>query len=216
MIKVNSNYIRRVYSFYSPFYDLIFGKVMEQGRKRAIDLLKLSENAKILEIGVGTGLTLGLYPPNCTIVGIDISEKMISKARKRVSKGTNNNHFTFQVMDVLNLGFEDSTFDAVVASYVITTVGDPVRACQEMHRVCKGEGKIIVVNHSKSENGFLRKIEEMISPLCWRVGFATDLNVIEPLIQSGIGIDHVFSVKPFNLYKVIQGTKVENETLGRQ
>lgn len=188
---------------------------MEQGRKRAIGLLNVSENAKILEIGVGTGLTLDLYPPDCTIVGIDISKQMISKAKRRVSRH-NNNHFTFKVMDALNLGFEDNTFDAVVASYVITTVSDPLRACLEMRRVCKEEGKIIVVNHSKSENGFLRKLEEMISPLCWRVGFATDLNVIEPLTLSGIDIDHVFSVKPFNLYKVIQGTKVENGTLGRQ
>lgn len=210
MIKIKSDYIRQVYSFYSPFYDLIFGKIMERGRKTAMGLLDAQANAKILEIGVGTGLTIGLYPPDCTIVGIDISEKMLARARKRAMKAQNGNDITFKVMDALNLDFEDNTFDAVIASYVITTVNDPVKACREMKRVCKKGGQIIVVNHSMSENGFLRKLEEMISPLCWRIGFATDVNVVEPLKLNGISIDRVVDVNPFKLYKVIQGTKVGN------
>ncbi|KAF0121712.1 MAG: phosphatidylethanolamine N-methyltransferase [bacterium] len=207
MFKINSNYIGKVYSLYSPVYDLIFGKVMEQGRKKAISLLNIDGDSKILEIGVGTGLTLGLYPPDCSIIGIDISEKMIAKAMKRAFKVRNNNHITFKVMDALNLDFEDNTFDAVVASYVVTTVSDPLRVCNEMKRVCKAGGQIIVVNHSRSGNGFLGKLEDIISPLCWKVGFATDLNVLEPLESSGINVDQVIPVKPFKLYKVIQGTK---------
>ncbi|MFH1624545.1 MAG: methyltransferase domain-containing protein [Pseudomonadota bacterium] len=208
MIEINPAHIKRVYSFYSPVYDLIFGKIMEQGRKKAISLLDVEADHKILEIGIGTGLTLGLYPPNCNIVGIDISEKMLAKAKKRAFRIRNNNHIAFEVMDAVNLEFADNTFDAVIASYVITTVNNPLKVCLEMKRVCKDGGQIIVVNHSKSENGVLRKLEEIISPLCWRVGFATDLNVLEPLQSSGISIDKVTSVKPFNLYKVIQGTKV--------
>jgi len=209
VFKINSNYIGKVYSLYSPVYDLIFGKIMEQGRKKAISLLNVGEEHKILEIGVGTGLTLGLYPSNCSIVGIDISEKMLAKARKRASKVRNNNHITFRVMDALNMEFEDDTFDAVVASYVVTTVNDPLRVCHEMKRVCKDGGQIIVVNHSRSGNGFLGKLEDIISPLCWKVGFATDLNVLEPLESSGINVDQVIPVKPFKLYKVIQGTKID-------
>ena len=209
MIKINSNYIGKVYSLYSPVYDLIFGKIMEQGRRKAIGLLNVGEEHKILEIGVGTGLTLGLYPSDCSIVGIDISKKMLTKAIKRASKVQNNN-ITFKIMDALNLEFEDDTFDAVVASYVVTTVSDPLRLCHEMKRVCKEGGQIIVVNHSRSGNGFLGKFEDVISPLCRKVGFATDLNVLEPLKSSGINVNQVVPVKPFKLYKVIQGTKAEN------
>jgi phosphatidylethanolamine/phosphatidyl-N-methylethanolamine N-methyltransferase len=210
VVKIGSDYIKRLYSFYSPFYDLIFGKVMEHGRKKAIGMLDVKKNQKILEIGVGTGLTLGLYPPNCKITGIDISEKMIEQAKKRISKNNGNNKITFKVMDALDLEFEDETFDAVIASYVITTVNNPLKACQEMKRVCKKGGQIIVVNHSKSDNGFLGKVEEFISPLCWKVGFATNVNVLEPLRSSGVDIYRTISAKPFKLYKVIQGTRVEN------
>jgi phosphatidylethanolamine/phosphatidyl-N-methylethanolamine N-methyltransferase len=183
---------------------------MEHGRKKAIGMLDIKKNQKILEIGVGTGLTLGLYPPNCKITGIDISEKMIEQAKKRISKNNGNNKITFKVMDALDLEFEDETFDAVIASYVITTVNNPLKACQEMKRVCKKGGQIIVVNHSKSDNGFLGKVEEFISPLCWKVGFATNVNVLEPLRSSGVDIYRTISAKPFKLYKVIQGTRVEN------
>ena len=211
MVKIGSDYIKRLYSFYSPFYDLIFGKVMENGRKKAIGMLDVKKNQKILEIGVGTGLTLDLYPPHCKITGIDISEKMIEQAKKRISKlKENNRKITFKVMDALNLEFEDETFDAVIASYVITTVNDPLKACQEMKRVCKKGGQIIVVNHSKSDNGFLGKVEEFISPFCWKVGFATNVNVIEPLRSSGVDIYKTITAKPFKLYKVIQGARVEN------
>ncbi|MFH2011191.1 MAG: methyltransferase domain-containing protein [Pseudomonadota bacterium] len=210
MVNINSNYIEKVYSLYSPVYDLIFGKVMEQGRRKAISLLNIGKEHKILEIGVGTGLTLGLYPPDCRIVGIDISEKMLAKAVTRASRVRNYNNITFKIMDALNLEFEDDTFDAVVASYVLTTVSDPFRMCEEMKRVCKDGGQIIVVNHSRSENGFLSKLEDIISPLCWKVGFATDLNVLEPLKSSGINVEQVIPVKPFKLYKVIRGTKSVN------
>ena len=177
-MKLNTEYIRRVYSFYSPFYDLIFGKIMEQGRKKAISLLDGGRNRKFLEVGVGTGLTIGLYPKKSNIIGIDISERMLSRARKNALKSQNGHNVTFQVMDALDLEFEDDTFDAVIASYVITTVTDPLKACLEMKRVCKRGGQIIVVNHSRSTNRFLSKLEEMISPLCWKIGFALDQNPI--------------------------------------
>ncbi|NVM24619.1 MAG: class I SAM-dependent methyltransferase [Desulfobacterales bacterium] len=199
--------VEKTYSFYCPFYDLIFGKALQPGRELAFSCLNEKPHQKILDIGVGTGITFGLYPDESYVVGIDISAKMIERAKKRAAMLSNGHRISLHVMDACNLEFEDESFDAVISPYVITTVADPLKVCQEMYRVCKIGGQIIIVNHSKSSGGLRSKLEEWLSPLFVRAGFVTDLDVIELVASTEIQLQKVIDCNIFNLDKVIVGVK---------
>jgi phosphatidylethanolamine/phosphatidyl-N-methylethanolamine N-methyltransferase len=206
--KINSQYMERLYSFYSPFYDFVFGKVLEPGRREAFKYLSNRPHQKILEIGIGTGTSLTLYPPHTHIVGIDISEGMISKARERLKAHQNGHKVELHVMDACNLKFPDNSFDAVMASYVITTVPDPHKLCREILRVLRPGGQIIAVQHSRGENGHLfERAKDVLAPLFVRIGFTTDLDVIGVMRESGMCIEHICGCNMFRLHRLITGTK---------
>jgi len=206
--QINSQYRERLYSFYSPFYDFVFGKVLEPGRREAFKYLSNRPHQKILEIGIGTGTSLDLYPPHTHIVGIDISEGMITKARQRLQAHQNGHKVELHVMDACNLKFSDNSFDAVMASYVITTVPDPHKLCQEILRVLRPGGQIIAVQHSRGENGhLLERAKDVLAPLFVRIGFTTDLDVIKVMRDSGMCIEHICGCNMFRLHRLITGTK---------
>ena len=201
--------VEKIYSFYSPFYDLIFGKMLQPGRELAFSYLNEKPHQKILDIGVGTGITFNLYPEQSYVVGIDICPKMIERAKRRAAILSNGHQISLYIMDACSLEFEDESFDAVISPYVITTVTDPVKLCQEMYRVCKMGGQIIIVNHSKRSGGLCYKLEEWLSPLFVRAGFVTDLDVIdiELVASTEIQVQKIIDCNTFNLHKVIVGVK---------
>ncbi len=203
----NGRSMEGIYSFYSPFYDLIFGKVLEAGRRKAFKYLDPSGTKKVLEVGIGTGLTLRHYPKSCHIVGIDISAKMIDRAKERVARHGNGQRIDLEVMDACHMTFKDNTFDAVISPYVITTVGDPLQFCREILRVCKPGGQIIIVNHSKDPNRLFGKLGAVASPFFARVGFVTDLDVVRLVRSTEIEVQQVIDCNYFNLHKVILGHK---------
>jgi len=191
--------MERLYSFYSPFYDHVFGLLLGPGRRQAFHYLDRRPNQKILEIGVGPGSTLEYYPRNTHLVGIDISSSMIHRAREKAANLNSGSFFEFQVMDATHLDFPDNSFDVVMAAYVITTVANPHQVCQEMLRVVKPGGKIIAVNHSRCENGsHLGRLEDLLAPLFVRIGFTTDLDVIRVMREVGIEVKQAV---PCNLMK---------------
>jgi phosphatidylethanolamine/phosphatidyl-N-methylethanolamine N-methyltransferase len=203
----NGRSMEGIYSFYSPFYDLIFGKVLEAGRRKAFKYLDPSGPRKVLEVGIGTGLTLRHYPKSCHIVGIDISAKMIDRARERVARLGNGHTIDLEVMDACHMTFADNSFDAVISPYVITTVGDPLQFCREILRVCKPGGQIIIVNHSKDPDRLFGKLGAIASPFFARVGFVTDLDVVSLVRSTEIEVQQVIDCNFFNLHKVILGQK---------
>lgn len=173
--------IKRAYAFLSPVYDILFNRIFHPGRVAAINLLEIKPGDRVLEVGVGTGLNLPLYPRDCSITGIDISVEMLHKARGRVRElGLPN--VTLGLMDASNLEFPGDTFDHVLATYVISAVPDPVRTLQEMRRVCKPQGHVVILNHFRSENPVLGAVEWMLAPVCTRIGFKTDLK-LNPLLE---------------------------------
>jgi phosphatidylethanolamine/phosphatidyl-N-methylethanolamine N-methyltransferase len=183
-------YVERVYDRCSGFYDLVFGKVFESGREMAPRLLKLHPGTRLLEVGIGTGLSLQLMPDNIDITGIDLSEKMLAKAHKRVATlGMNNVNLI--KMDATQMQFPDNSFDRVLAAYFISTVPDwvTVRAVEEMKRVCRPGGYILFLNHFQNEHPFIGAIEKLISPFCFRIGFRTDLNLNLLMQETGLEIE---------------------------
>jgi phosphatidylethanolamine/phosphatidyl-N-methylethanolamine N-methyltransferase len=205
---ISPTYMERLYSFYSPFYDYVFGLLLGPGRRQAFNYLSRQPDQKILEIGVGPGSTLEFYPPSSQVVGIDISAPMIKRARKKATRLNSGNRYEFHVMDACNLDFPDNSFDVVMAAYVITTVCDPHRVCREMLRVAKPGGQIIAVNHSRCQNGsHLGRIEDILAPVFVRIGFTTDLDVIRVMKESGISVSQALRCNLMNTGRIILASK---------
>lgn len=185
---MNVEHVERVFNRYSSFYDVLFGKVLHDGREMAPELLDLFPGADLLEVGVGTGLSLPWLPRNVNITAIDLSEKMLSRAKKRAqSLALRNIHL--ERMDATRLDFPDRAFDRVLAAYFISTVPDPVKVLMEMKRVCRSGGYLVFINHFLSRNPVLASFEKAISPVCYRLGFRTDLDVDKLLASCGLEIE---------------------------
>src|SRR4029077_16687473 len=160
--------VAKAYERWAPVYDLVFGKVFEHGRQSTIaEADKIG--GRILDVGVGTGLSWCDYSPTTKLSGVDISEPMLRKAQSRVRALGLKNVETLAVMDARNLAFADSSFDAVVAQYVITAVPDPEGALDDFIRVLKPGGELILVNHIGAERGPRRAFELAFAPLARRL-----------------------------------------------
>lgn len=197
--------IERAYTVFSGFYDLVFGKLFHQSRADAIQLLNIRGGETILEVGVGTGLSLPYYPRNCKVIGIDFCEPMLEKGRQRVGQ-YQLSHIQLMKMDAMKMNFPDNSFDAVFAAYVISAVPDPHQVIAEMIRVCKVGGKIVLLNHFKNMNPFISSCEKAISPFTKKIGFQADLDLSALLNGKPLVVEKKRNVKPLNYWKVVQCT----------
>lgn len=180
---VENDFVARVYTKLSSVYDVVFGPSLQAGRLQALDRMKIQAGDQVLEVGVGTGINLSLYPRDCVVTGVDFSASMLDKARERMQKKSLTNVRLFE-MDAQELQFADDSFDIVYAPYLISVVPDPIQVAREMRRVCRPGGRIIFLNHFRSPNPVLSRIEKGISPLTIHVGFKSDLDLPAFLAQS--------------------------------
>ena len=162
--------VEKAYERWAPVYDLVFGKVFDKGRQSTIAEADRI-GGRILDVGVGTGLSLSDYSRSTRICGVDISEPMLRRAHDRVRALGLTNVETLAVMDAKNLAFADGFFDAVVAQYVITAVPDPEATLDDFVRVLKPGGELILVNHIGAEKGLRRLSELAFAPLARRLGW---------------------------------------------
>jgi phosphatidylethanolamine/phosphatidyl-N-methylethanolamine N-methyltransferase len=190
---VDNHFVDNVYDKLAVVYDLIFGPTLHPGRLQAIERMNIQPGERVLEVGVGTGINLSLYPREAAVTGIDFSSSMLEKARERAAKPDAAPVRLLQ-MDAADLRFADNSFDIVYAPYLISVVPDPVRVAQEMHRVCRPGGRIIILNHFLSPNPFLSRIERLISPATIHIGFKSDLDRPAFLAQADL--------KPVSIEKV--------------
>ena len=176
-VALDREQIEKAYARWAPVYDLVFGTVFERGRMAAIEAAEAHcgpSGGRILEVGVGTGISLPDYARVNRIVGIDISTPMLRKARERVAEYKLTNVEALAVMDAKHLAVPDASFDVVVAQYVITAVPDPEATLDDFARVLKPGGEIILVNHLGAENGLRRVFEQGFSPLARRLGWSPE------------------------------------------
>jgi phosphatidylethanolamine/phosphatidyl-N-methylethanolamine N-methyltransferase len=166
----NRDSIARAYGRWAPFYDLVFGQVFARGRDAAIAAAERI-GGRILEVGVGTGLSLPAYSRSNRLTGIDISEPMLRKAQERVGTLRLDNVDALAVMDATRLAFPDASFDVVVAQYVITAVPDPDGTLDEFARVLRPGGEIVLVNHLGAESGIRAVFEAAFAPIARRLGW---------------------------------------------
>jgi phosphatidylethanolamine/phosphatidyl-N-methylethanolamine N-methyltransferase len=182
---VENDFVEGVYDKLAKVYDLFFGPTLHPGRLKAIQRMNIQPGERVLEVGVGTGINLSLYPKNCSVTGIDFSGSMLEKARERTARKEIRNVRLVQ-MDAADLKFADDSFDIVYAPYLISVVPDPIKVAREMRRVCRPGGRIVFLNHFLSPNLFLSRIERLISPFTIHIGFKADLDLPAFLAQADL------------------------------
>jgi phosphatidylethanolamine/phosphatidyl-N-methylethanolamine N-methyltransferase len=165
--------VAEVYGRWAPVYDIVFGPVFSRGRRAAVNAAE-RVGGRILEVGVGTGLSLDHYAKSNHIVGVDISEPMLDKARERIKRLRLNNVETIAVMDAEQLTFPDASFDVVVAQYVVTAVPNPEKALDEFVRVVRPGGEIILTSRIGAETGLRGAMEKWLMPVTSRLGWRTE------------------------------------------
>jgi phosphatidylethanolamine/phosphatidyl-N-methylethanolamine N-methyltransferase len=196
--------IQLAYRRYARVYDFAFGAVFQPGRQAIIDRMRCKPGDHILEVGVGTGLSLPLYPGNVFVTGIDISREMLTRAYARKMRENLNNIVQLSVMDAENMKFSDNRFDKVVAMYVASVVPEPERLVQEMRRVCKVDGQIIFVNHFNSQNPVLGSLERFIAPLSKQIGFRPDFSLSQFMADTGMVSPDIYPVNMFDFCTMLE------------
>ena len=172
-ITMQTRGVAAAYDRWAPVYDLVFGPVFRRGRSAAIEAADRI-GGRVLEVGVGTGISLPQYGKQCRLFGIDISDGLLDKARRRVAEFGLDNVEGIQVMDAEKLAFADSSFDVIVAQYVITSVPNPESALDEFARVVRPGGEIIITTRIGAGQGLRGRIEKALMPITSRLGFRTE------------------------------------------
>lgn len=202
-IALKKRQVQRAYELYAPVYDFLFDWVFAPGRSSAIRHLHLQPNDSVLEVGIGTGLNLPLYPPACRLTGIDLSQEMLDKAVERVQTLTMPN-VRLKVMDATSMDFGENEFDKALATYTISAVPDPVSVLREMRRVVKPGGILVVLNHFRSERRVAARLEDLVAPICTRLGWKSNLRLTPLLRQVGLTPEVVVSVNMFNGWRLVK------------
>jgi len=196
--------ILNAYRRYAGIYDSVFGAIFAEGRRLAIRRAVNAPGLRVLEVAVGTGLSLPDYPADCEVWGIDISAPMLEKAGRRVDALGLSQVKGLDLMDAEAMTFADNSFDAVMVMYAASVVGNPHRMFREISRICKPGATIMVVNHLSASHWLLRRLEKAITPLSNLIGFRPDYSLGELLDDSRMEMVSIESVNLFGYWKLVQ------------
>ena len=192
-----------IYSLYSHFYDSVFGTLLHPGRRIASRLMDIQPGERILEVGIGTGISLPLYPRDAEVIGIDISRDMIKQAvEKKQRLGYHN--VKLCITDASEMAFKDNYFDKVIASHSIMVIPKPFETLKEIKRVCKEDAEFFFLNYAGSDDNLVAKFEKVLSPIRSRLGLGKAINLEELLNSANFNIDFKDRVNVFKLVQVIK------------
>jgi phosphatidylethanolamine/phosphatidyl-N-methylethanolamine N-methyltransferase len=202
---MNKDEVKSIYSKYSSVYDKVFGHFFSPRIKMAIKRSLIADGDKVVEVGVGTGISLTSYPRQCKVVGIDLTRKMLDQAKRKKDRHKLDHVELFE-MDGENMTFGDDTFDHAVAAFVITVVPNPEKMVSEMKRVTKKGGSIVILNHFCSDNAFISGMEKVFSPLCEKWGWRSDISLDLLSNHCNLDIKEVFKKNRLDPWSIIIAT----------
>ena len=194
-------YQSKLYSEFSSVYDKIFARIFYPRIAAVIRALNIAPGAKVLEVGVGTGLALDAYPPHCQVLGVDLAPDMLEHAQERIDVN-GWRHVTLQEMDAMNLKLPDNSFDYVMAFHVVSVVPDATRLMREAQRVCKPGGHIVVINHFRSEKRLLAALDRGLEPITRRWGWHT-LDRADVFDGLSVELDRVYKTSRNSLFTIV-------------
>ena len=193
----------KIYSIYSHFYDSLFVAIFHPGHRAASELMNIQPGERVLEVGIGTGMSLSLYPGNVEVVGIDINQDMIKQAgEKKQRMGYTN--VKLCVTDASEMAFKNNYFDKVIAAHSITVIPKPFKTLKEIKRVCKKNAEFFFLNYSGSDDNIIARIEKAWSPIRSRLGLGRAIDLEGLLHNANFKIDFKDRVNIFKLCKIIK------------
>ena len=204
---MNENDVREAYRRWAPVYDYTFGAISTAGRRHAVEIINAG-SGKVLEVGVGTGLSLPEYKPHLEITGIDLAPEMLEKARERVAKDRLTHVKSLREMDAGALQFPDASFDTSVAMYVITVVPHPELVMQELARVTKPGGEVMLVNHFSQDDGVRGWVERKMAPFADLVGWHSVFDVSRVMGCTDLQLVERRSLRPLGLFTMMRFKKI--------
>src|SRR5438128_12683128 len=202
-VALEKRQVERAYELYAPVYDFIFDWIFAPGRAAAIKQCGIVPSDTVLEVGIGTGRNRPLYPATCRLTGIDLSGEMLDKAVERVQNLAMPN-VTLKVMDATSMDFGDDEFDQALATYTISAVPDPVAVLREMRRVVKPGGVLVILNHFRSERRVMGWLEDLVAPVCTRLGWKSNLALGPLLAVVGLEPALVARANMFNGWRLVK------------
>ena len=198
--------VKSAYRRWAPVYDSTFGLVAAEGRKHAVEIIN-TRSGRVLEVGVGTGLSLPAYRRDLEIVGIDLSPEMLQKARERVASEGLTNVADLHEMDASDLKFPDGSFDTVVAMYVMTVVPEPEKVMRELARVCRPGGEVLLVNHFSTEEGMRGWVERRMAPFADKLGWRPVFDVQRVMGCGDLQLIERRGLRPLGLFTMMRFRK---------
>jgi phosphatidylethanolamine/phosphatidyl-N-methylethanolamine N-methyltransferase len=198
--------IKTAYRRWAPVYDNTFGRFTTEGRRHAVEIIN-QRHGKVLEVGVGTGLSLPDYGRHLQIEGIDLSPEMLDKAREKVAEEGLRNVTGLHEMDASELTFPTGSFDTVVAMYVMTVVPDPEKVMRELARVCKVGGEVILINHFSQEEGVRGWVERRMAPFADKLGWRPVFDVDRVLVCDNLTLVGRRALRPWGLFTMLRFEK---------
>ena len=196
----------RIYSEFAHVYEKIFAPLLKRRIHTVIKSLHIPPGAKVLEVGIGTGLSMAAYPSHCEVNGIDLATDMLEKAQEKADEN-GWRHFRLLEMDALKLTLAENAFDYVCSFHVLSVVPDPVRMMREIHRVCKPGGTVVLINHFRSTKPVIGPLVGAVTPLTRYLGWDASLRLSEAFAGVPIRIERCFKTSPFSLFTVVVGVK---------
>lgn len=207
-IQLELESIKKIYGGYSNVYDALFKRFFYPRIKNAITCMDIKPGDRILDMGVGTGLSFSVFPRHCKVIGIDLSPEMLKVARQKI-KDNHLDNIKLLSMDAMSTAFKDDSFDTVFISHVVSVVPDPYKLMQEARRVCRNGGQVVIVNHFKSRNKVVEAVEKIINPVCKKIGWRSDLCLNEFINRSGLRVERKYMLKKLDFWHILFATNVK-------
>ncbi|MCC6007713.1 MAG: methyltransferase domain-containing protein [Rhodobacteraceae bacterium] len=195
--------VGRSYRRWAPVYDSTFGRITGVGRRRAVEWLN-TRSGDLLEVGVGTGLSLPSYGAQLRVTGVDYSPEMLARAEEKVTRLGLSNVAGLKQMDARELDFPDASFDTVVAMYLVSVVPEPERVIAEMARVCRPGGEVVILNHFARETGALAAVERAFAPFANQLGWHSDFDRACIMGDARLALEEERSMPPLGLFTLLR------------